>query len=142
MSCKSHALLEFKAAKWMDEDGNYNDDMQELMCKQVLELLELFSTHGHSGSSAPYAINMFKTLANFEPLVPLTGEDWEWRDIGNGEFQNKRCSHVFKNNNITYDINGKIFREPDGCCYMNGNSRVIVAFPYIPKTEYIDVKEA
>lgn len=137
---KDHAMLEFKAAKWVDENGNWKDEMQELICKQVLELLELFSTHGHSGSYAPYAISLFKQLASFEPIVSLTGEDWEWNDAG-GIFQNKRCSHVFKDSKDgkAYDSEGRIFREPNGCCYQNGNSRVYIEFPYTPKREYVDV---
>jgi len=37
-----HALMEFKAAKWLDDNGNYIDDMQEAICTHVLKLL-LFS---------------------------------------------------------------------------------------------------
>ena len=40
-----------------------------------------------------------------------------------------------------YDIKGRIFREPSGCCYTNKNSRVYITFPYSPKSEYIDVAE-
>jgi hypothetical protein len=137
---KNHALLEFKAAGWDLE----NDEMQKLICDQVLELLELFGNHGHSGSSAPYAINLFKTLASYEPIVPLTGEDWEWIDqsYASGEpmWQNKRCGHVFKGaDGRAYDIDGKIFREPNGACYTGRESRVYITFPYSPKSEYVDV---
>ena len=72
---KTHALMEFRAAGWTDENGKFKDEMQEAICNHVLALLDLFSNEGHSGTTAPYAINMFKTLASFEPLVPLTG-DW------------------------------------------------------------------
>jgi hypothetical protein len=129
-----HAKQEMAIA-WPDKDP-----MQDLMCQQVLELLRVFSSHGHSGSSAPYAINLFKALANFEPIVPLTGADSEWNQIGSNFWQNKRCSHVFKElDGRAYDGRGKIFREPNGCCYTNSNSRVYITFPYTPKTEYVDV---
>jgi hypothetical protein len=139
----NHALAEFRAAGWMDADGKFKEEMQEAICKHVLELLKVFADEGHSGSTAPYAVNMFKKLAMFEPLVPLTGEDWEWNECGNGVFQNKRCSRVFKQadrfNGQAYDIEGKVFREPSGACYTGAESRVPVTFPYTPKTEYVNV---
>ena len=103
--------MEFKATGWTDENGKFNDDMQEAICNHVLKLLEVFDGEGHSGSTAPYTINMFSRLANFKPIAPLTGEDWEWHDTGHG-YQNKRASHVFKDyNGECYDIDGKVFWE-------------------------------
>ena len=134
-----HAKTEFKAAGWIDVDGKM-EEMQDLMCRQVLELLKLFSSHGHSGTSAPYAVNMFKKLAMFEPIVPITGEDWEWTEVDDNMWQNKRCSHVFKGENgRAYDMEGKIFRESNGSCYTSKDSRVYIDFPYTPKREYVDV---
>ena len=145
---KSHALMEFRAAGWCDENGKFDDEMQEAICDHVLKLLEVFSDEGHSGSSAPYAVNVFKTLAMFEPLVPLTGEDWEWNEVHDGVFQNKRCSHVFKQadrfDGQAYDIDGIIFYD----WYTNDNGEKIksyftskescvpITFPYTPTKEY------
>lgn len=138
-----HALAEFRAAGWLDETGAYIDEMQGALCEHVLTLLRVFSDEGHSGSTAPYTVNMFKKLAMFEPLVPLTGEDWEWTEVGAGVFQNKRCSRVFKQadrfNGQAYDLDGRVFREPNGSCYTSRDSLVPVTFPYTPKTEYVDV---
>lgn len=146
-----HALMEFKAAGWLDDTG-YTDEMQGMICDHLMKLLDVFTDEGHSGSSAPYTINLFKRLAMFEPLVPLTGEDWEWNDTGHGTFQNKRASHVFKDaNGDTYDINGKVFWEwcmpyegrepfePYKAYYTCFESRVPVTFPYtVPdKPEYV-----
>lgn len=131
------------------------DEMDRLMAEQVIELLTLFSKHGHSGFSAPYAIGMFTKLANYEPLGPLIGDDSEWSDVSDfgGEdsytiYQNQRASHVFKHvyNDKTkadyaYDINGKVFRESTGGCYTSGDSKVEVTFPYTPHTEYVDVPD-
>lgn len=140
MNYKEHAMREFKAAGWILEDGQYCDDMQELICTQVLQLLDMFSDHGHSGSSAPYARNMFHALSAFEPLVPLTGEDWEWLEVSEGIYQNIRCGSVFKDEeNGAYSIDGIIFREPDGCCHTSGKSRVPVTFPYTPISLYQDI---
>ncbi|MCK5128108.1 MAG: hypothetical protein KAR42_17765 [candidate division Zixibacteria bacterium] len=136
----THARREFRAVGWMDKNGKFDEGSQKWMCDQIIELLELFSTHGHSGTSAPYAINLFSKLAKFKPIVPLTGEDEEWNKCGDGSFQNNRCSHVFREGDRTYDIQGKVFREPDGCCYTNSDSRVDINFPYTPKTEYVDVE--
>ena len=147
-----HARNEFRAAGWVDENGKFKDEMQEAICTHVLKLLEVFSDEDHSGSSAPYAINLFSTLAKFEPLVPLTGEDWEWNDVSeysgrdNGPvYQNKRCSHVFKDNTGAYDIDGIVFwewytdpetGEKSKSYFTSRDSRVPVTFPYTPKIEY------
>ena len=151
-----HALMEFKAAKWLDDNGKYCDDMQEAICTHVLKLLEVFSAEEHSGSSAPYAVDLFKKLAMFEPVVPLTGEDWEWTEVRDGMFQNKRCSHVFKQadrfDGQAYDIDGIVFWEwarsyddegkPSGIHkshYTCRDSRVPVTFPYVvpEKPQYV-----
>lgn len=143
-----HALMEFKAAKWLDDNGKYCDDMQEAICTHVLKLLEVFSAEEHSGSSAPYAVDLFKKLAMFEPVAPLTGEDWEWNEVDDGRFQNKRCSHVFKQadrfDGQAYDIDGIIFydwyTDEEGNkrkSYFTGkDSCVPITFPYIPTKEY------
>lgn len=144
-----HALAEFRAAGWTDEAGNYKDEMQQAICEHVLKLLDVFSDEGHSGTSAPYAVDLFKKLAMFEPLVPLTGEDWEWNECGDGVFQNKRCSRVFKQadrfDGQAYDLDGIVFwdwhtdsetGEKSKVYFTSSDSRVPVTFPYTPKTEY------
>ena len=141
-----HAVLEFKAAGWLNEDGSYKDEMQGMICEHVLTLLRVFSDEGHSGTTAPYAIRLFSRLAMFEPIAPLTGEDWEWikHDYGDSvTYQNKRASHVFKDEDgNAYDIEGKVFWEwampyegrepfePYKSYYTSRDSRVPVTFPY------------
>ena len=39
-----------------------------------------------------------------------------------------------------YDMDGRVFREPNGTCYTSRNSRVDITFPYTPTTEYVDVE--
>jgi len=154
---QTHALTEFKAAGWLDDDGNYIDEMQEAICNHVLELIKVFSDEGHSGSTAPYTIDLFKKLAMFEPIVPLTGEDWEWTEIAremsgsnNGTvYQNKRCGRVFKDDDGAYDIDGKVFynwyTNENGkrfkSYYTSRDSRVPVSFPYTPTTVYEETVE-
>lgn len=153
----NHANTEFRAAGWTDGDGKFNDKMQEAICKHVLKLLEVFSDEGHSGFSAPYTIETFSTLAKFEPLVPLTGEDWEWMETSENIFQNIRCSHVFRDSSRfdgqAYDIEGIVFydyaerkleADEDGfpgtyrykSYYTCKESAIPVTFPYTPKIEY------
>jgi hypothetical protein len=135
------ARKEMELAGLFDKDSDY----EGMLGESVMKLIETFSDEGHSGFSAHMAINIFKKVAAFEPLTPLTGKDDEWTDIsewcGHTVYQNKRCSHVFKDiDGKAYDINGRVFREPNGACYTNRDSRVYIEFPYVPKTEYVDAE--
>jgi hypothetical protein len=155
MSYVTHAEREFRAAGWIDDNGKYCDEMQEAICNHVMKLLEVFSEEGHSGSTAPYAINLFSKLAKFEPVAPLTGEDWEWSNVsdmsGCETYQNKRCSAVFKQadrfDGQPYYLDGKVFwnwymgedGKPFKSYYTGRGSMVPIEFPYTPKTEYVFV---
>lgn len=137
MALLEHAKHELSLIASEDED--VADEMQLEMNAHILEMVERFADAGHSGFSASYAVAVLEKLLRFEPLTPLTGEDEEWTEVADGVFQNKRCSHVFKENGEAYDIDGKIFREPSGACFTSSESRVPVTFPYTPKREYVDV---
>lgn len=123
-----------------------DDEMQALMNAQLKELVLVFSTHGHSGFSASWARQCLDKLLAYQPLRPLTGEPDEWCEVGDGVFQNRRCSHVFKQadrfDGQAYDLNGRVFREPSGACYTGRDSMVPVTFPYTPATVYVDVPGA
>ena len=145
---EKHAREEFRAAGWMDENGDIKDEMQAAICADVLDLLNLFSKQGHSGSSGSYTINMFNRLVDFKCVAPLTGEDWEWNDTGHDTYQNRRCSSVFKDKNTgeCYDIDGKVFWEwqvsqsdgkPYKSYYHSGGCATPVTFPYTPPKEPI-----
>jgi hypothetical protein len=90
----------------------------------------------------------------YNPIVPLTGEDWEWNNVsdisGSKTYQNKRCSAVFKStdrfNGQPYYIDGKVFWEwyksdEDGKMFKSyhtgRNSQIPIKFPYMPTTEYV-----
>lgn len=150
---QSHAIRELKLLGYeFDDDGmpvqsEDGFDINAEMCLCLMELIEVFEKQEHSGASAGYLISLLKDLMSFTPLSPLTGEDHEWNDMsmygGDGEtdWQNNRCSHVFKRADGTcYDINGKVFIDPDGCSYTNRDSFVEVTFPYKPETVtvYVD----
>lgn len=147
---EKHAWKEFRAAGWCDENHKFNDEMQEMICNHVLKLLDVFDGEGHSGSTAPYAINLFKRLAMFEPIGPLTGEDSEWNEVDDGVFQNNRMGAVFKQkdrfNGQAYWLDGKVFWEwhssPDideGKPYKNyftsSDSFVPIEFPWVKPSE-------
>jgi len=142
MSYRDHAIRELIALGY-SVGSNKKEDMNSMVVDNILELLDVFSNQGHSGFSAPYVAELFKKLALFEPLSPLTGEDSEWQpcSFGNG-YQNIRASHVFKDEDgRAYDVHGKVFRDKNGSCFTSGDSRVYITFPYTPTTEYIDVDE-
>jgi len=156
---KEHALEEFRAAGWTDENGKFHDEWQEEICNHILDLLAAFAKGDHSGTTAPYTVRLFEKLALFQPIAPLTGEDWEWVDVGpttelgrGGKplWQNKRCSHVFKDLNGAFDTEGiifyDVFLDEDGkeckSYYTYGESHTPVTFPYTPKSEYVQRQHA
>ena len=135
---RRHALREFVAVGYKtDEPDGPNRWIQE----NVLTLLAVLGTQGHSGGSIGYCVGMFKKLGLFEPLAPLTGEAHEWNEVDDDMWQNRRCSHVFKGaDGHAYDSEGRIFRAPNGSTYTSRDSRVFVKFPYVPVREYVDVE--
>jgi hypothetical protein len=131
-----HAKRELKLIGAFDKDKDFYGGMTG---KAVMQLVRLFAKQGHSGMSASLVRSLFDKVARYEPISPLTGEDDEWNEIRSGLLQNKRCSRVFKRDGVAYDSEGIIFREPNGTCYQNINSRVNIIFPYTPHIEYVDV---
>jgi hypothetical protein len=129
-----HAKREFEILGWPGDC-----EMQKLVCDNILELLEVFSKQGHSGSSAPYVLNLFQRLAKFNPISPLTGEDDEWSEavLSSGLYQNKRSSDVFKDGKggDAYWSCGRVFREASGLCYTSTGSRVDITFPWVKPEE-------
>jgi hypothetical protein len=161
MSLIDHAKTELQIAGLFDNDSDYNGDIGEA----VMELIEVFAKQGHSGMSAPYVASIFEKLANYKPLIGITGKDEEWgdvRNIGDGKpwYQNKRCSALFKDgkDGKPYYIDAIIIRDQNGTCWsgmvwlneedyksgdrskMIGKKAYVKEFPFYPKTFYIDVK--
>lgn len=133
-------------------DENTDDDMNKEMRDHILRMVEEFSEAGHSGFSASYAVGILSKLLAYEPLTPLTGEDWEWTDLDYDDdmaAQNKRCSHVFKRRDGTaYDSEGIVwwewFTDDDGSIhksyFTSADSRVDITFPYKPCKKYKERK--
>lgn len=144
-----HAKRELEAAGWFKrdvirDDGTIDGAYDGMIGPAVMELVQRFAAQGHSGMSASIVRGLFHVLADFKPLGPLTGEDDEWNEVGDQDghplYQNNRCSRVFKCNGVAYDIDGRVFEDPCGGRYTNFNSRVVVTFPYTPKTEIVKVE--
>jgi len=123
----------------MTEDSP--DEMNVMMRKHIVHMVKEFSEEGHSGFSGRYALNILTKLLEFKPLTPLTGADDEWNLVGDGHWQNKRCSSVFKGvDGSCYDIDGKVFwewyRDENGeavkTYYTSKGCSVPVTFPYTP----------
>lgn len=94
-----HAKCEFKIAFntiWKaDKEDEEDIEMQKFMCEQVLELLAVLSTHGDTGTTIGYKLDLFNKLVKFETIAPLTLEDdefYSYTDV----IQNKRNSAIFK----------------------------------------------
>lgn len=133
-----YAKRELKAAELLDSD----DEMDALMATCVLQLVEAFSKQEHSGFSAGYCLHLFKQLASFKPLVPLSGNDDEWMEVGEGMWQNKRAATVFKAaDGKAYDLDAVVYREPSGATFTKGGERHYIEFPYTPTTKYINLDE-
>jgi hypothetical protein len=164
MGLIEHAKTELQIAGLFDEKGDfYGGDTGNA----VMELIEVFSRQGHSGMSAPVVADLFKRLANYEPLQPITGRDEEWgvvEEVG-GEgipwYQNTRCSALFKDgtDGKPYYLDAIVKRNQKGVCWsgmawlseedyragdrskMIGRRVYVKSFPFTPKTFYIDVKD-
>lgn len=145
--------------RWSQRDSNYlrharsewaiafpgEDDMQRRMGEHVLDMVAMFGTEGHSGFSASYAQHYIDKALRFQPFSPLTGEESEWGEPfeTGGSRQNRRCGRVFLGaDGVAYDIDGKVFEEPDGARYTSIESRAPVTFPYVPTTEIVKVQRS
>lgn len=131
-----YAERELRLAGAFDADSHYGG----MLGPAVLRMVKAMDEEGHSGRSAGLALSLFQRVASYEPLCPLTGADDEWQEVQNGCWQNVRCSRVFKDaDGRAYDIDGRIFRWPDGGCTTRRESKVYIEFPYTPKSEYVNV---
>lgn len=146
-----HAKREFLKLGYKPIEES-EDDPNKWIQENVIELLEVFSKQGHSGSSAPYVIEYFRKLAAFDPIAPIlcTDDEWNYVDDRNNIYQNNRCSAIFKNgeNGKPYYIDAIIWKNQKGYTYTGGvfnsknekiTSRQYIKVPFRPKSFYIDV---
>lgn len=114
-----HAIKELKLAGYGKGAGGPNDWIYQ----QVLEAVAVFASHGNSGTSAPWEINIVQKLCNWDIISPLRFTDDEWIQISS----DGTCQNIRKYN---------VFKEPDGSIHYNG------AFTKRPIRRYnFDTKE-
>ena len=119
-----HAKAELKRAGYGKGEGGPNDWMYE----QVMEAVAVFTSHGNSGSSAHFEINLVQKLCSWDIISPLRFTDDEWYQISkDGACQNTR----------NYDV----FKEPNGRIHYNGAfaKRAVRRYSYATK-EWINNK--
>lgn len=159
MSLKSHAEIELELL-----ERNVPDAIITPFKKEIIALCEAVGKSGQSGGSMPFTASALsqaiKKLLQYETIVPLTGEDWEWMeisDINEGatdimKYQNMRDTRVFKQENgEAYFIDAIVFDGDKGGTFTTGSgiklkdgsdisSRLFIkSFPFTPKTFYVDV---
>lgn len=86
-----HAESELRAAGLLDHDSDYYGAIG----RAVLDLVEVFSSQGHSGASADMTIEILQALLRFRPLTPLTDNPDEWMEVTDGLWQSYRRSDAF-----------------------------------------------
>jgi hypothetical protein len=91
----------------------------------MIEILEKFFTQWDIGGALHHVAPILQRLIAGKCLSPLTGEPDEWMEVGDGVFQNRRVSSVFKDpryhdGKLAYDIDAEDPRAP-------------ITFPYSPE---------
>lgn len=114
MSIISDAKRELALVNFGEEDS-----------ARMIEILELFFGQWDSGGAVYFAAPVLQKLIAGKPLSPLTGEPSEWNEVGDGVFQNNRCSTVFKDPRFHGGKQAYDLENPDG-------SRAAISFPYTP----------
>lgn len=106
-----HATEELGRAGLLDPDSDY----EGMIGRAVLDLIRVFATEGHSGSSASVTIDLFSRLARFDVLTSLTAHPSEWMEVGTGVFQNRRKPSVFwrAGEESWYDLDAPKKGEPE-----------------------------
>ncbi len=143
-----HAKRELELAGY--DLNQKEEDPNKWIVENILELISVFSKQGHSGMSAPYCISMFKDLASYKLLTPLTGKDDEWNEVSEYfdkvTYQNNRCGSVFKEgkDGVPYYLDAIVWKTQEditfgGCVEGISSSQNIKGFPFTPKTFYVDV---
>ena len=119
-------------------------NMQKVINNDILDIIKLFSSQGHSGFSAQYSLNILKRLMDYKPLSPITDSADEWTELNYDNdlaYQCKRCPSLFKDSeNRVYNTEGRLFSDDNGHTWYNcKDSRIYVELPYtVPTTpEYV-----
>ena len=93
-----HAEFELKRAGLFDEGSDYGG----MLGHSTMKLIKCFSEEGHSGMSASIQVDLFKRLASYKTLTPITDDPDEWmyisdERVGKPIYQSKRQPDLFSN---------------------------------------------
>ena len=130
-----------KRVNWAREElkriGMYDGDpLNEKMADSILEMLKEFSSVGHSGGSAMWAIPVINELLQWHSLTPITSDPNEWTDVseygynpGKKLYQNNRDCRMFSEDLMTYynvdDNDSDIRYELNNTNKINASKKVI-----------------
>jgi hypothetical protein len=109
MSIKEQARRELALINFGDEDTAV-----------MLDILDRFFDQWDSGGAVWAVAPVLQRCIAGKPLSPLTGADSEWMEVGEGMWQNVRCSSVFK------DATGRAYD-------IDVQGRPTITFPYDPE---------
>lgn len=114
MTLTDHARAELNRAGLFDEDSDYDG----MLGQAVMELVTTFAAQGHSGFSAHQTIALFRLVASFEPLTPITSDPSEWMHVASDPepcWQNVRRSTSFSRDGgqTWYDIDNPKLNNGD-----------------------------
>lgn len=139
-----HANREFDAI-YKDLPKEELDGPNTWIRENIIDLLAVLGTQGHSGGSIGYALSRFTQLAKFKALSPIIDVPETWGEcyhVGPEEQQNFQCrrmSSVFKevskDGTIRYtDIDSVVYQEEGTDYYFTRGSTddTVITMPYIP----------
>lgn len=131
-----YAKRELASLAEADDKTMYND---------IMALLELLESQGHSGSSEAYCLDTFIRIANYRGFGPLTGEDDEWVPFCEGLMRNWRAPQVIKDTTTgkAYDTIARVFTKDGKRFYYDDRSKAEITFPYyVPsRPEFVTVED-
>jgi hypothetical protein len=92
----THAQTELDRAGLLSPESDYDG----MLGRAVLDLVRVFSEQGHSGYSAMATVDLFRRVASYESLGPITDDPDEWMSVadfcgGQATWQNRRRSSAF-----------------------------------------------
>jgi hypothetical protein len=133
MNLHDHAVNELSRL----DDGS---EEQAEVNKDILKIVDDFSSQGHSGFSASYTLNLLTRLLKFYPIKPITNSEDEWGKWqgpeGNKSRQACRYSALFQNEDgSVYDINriSKQYEDHMDSSWYGPN--YYVKLPYLPNPD-------
>lgn len=124
------SVTDFAKAE-MDRAGFHHVE-RDLILEMMRSFFKKYDSGGAVWAMAPAAFKhlpVVHRLIACKPLTPLTGEDDEWFECGDGVFQNKRLPSVFKDPRFH---EGKLATDIDA-----PEPRAPITFPYMPERDEV-----